>query len=80
MATITLTNGPVGWKYHIHASTVDQEGTFDSNGEATITVAADFYAAMPMGIMWDDSTPSMGQGGMGLPRTIEAGGSYRVKI
>ena len=80
MATITLTNGPVGWKYHIHASTVDQEGTFDSNGQATITVAADFYAAMPQGIIWDDSTPSTGGGGMSLPRTIAAGQSYRVHI
>ena len=74
MATITLTGLRAGWTVHIHAAELDAEATVPDNGTVTFTVAADFHAVMPQGIQWG----STGEGGILLPKIVEAGGSYSV--
>ena len=76
MATITLTGLRAGWTVHVHAAELDAEATVPDNGTVTFTVAADFYAVIPQGITWG----STGEGGIPLPKLIEAGGSYAVGI
>ena len=74
MAVITLTGLNAGFTVHIHAAELDAEATVPDNGTVTFTVAADFHAVMPQGIQWG----SNGEGGLALPKLIEAGGSYEV--
>ena len=76
MAVITLTGLNAGFTVHIHAAELDAEATVPANGTVTFTVAADFHAVMPQGIQWG----SGGEGGIFLPKIIEAGGSYRVGL
>ena len=72
MAVITLTGLNAGWTVHVHAAELDAEATVPSNGPVPFTVASDFYAVMPRGVTWG----STGEGGMPMPKLIEAGGSY----
>ena len=74
MATITLTGLNAGWTVHIHAAELDAEATVPDNGTVTFTVDDEFHAVMPQGIQWGDT----GEGGIILPKLIEAGGSYAV--
>ena len=74
MATITLTGLNAGFTVHIHAAELDAEATVPDNGTVTFTVNDDFHAVMPQGIQWGDT----GEGGIRLPKIIEAGGSYGV--
>jgi|TARA_R110001599_G_scaffold265409_1_gene466117 hypothetical protein len=74
MATITLTGLRAGWTVHVHAAELDAEATVPDSGTVTFTVAADFHAVMPQGIQWG----STGEGGILLPKIVEAGGSYSV--
>ena len=74
MAIITLTGLNAGWTVHVHAAELDAEATVPDNGTVTFTVASDFHAVMPQGITWGDT----GEGGIRLPKIIEAGGSYGV--
>ena len=74
MATITLTGLNAGFTVHIHAAELDAEATVPSNGTVTFTVDDEFHAVMPQGITWGDT----GEGGIRLPKIIEAGGSYGV--
>ena len=76
MAVITLTGLNAGFTVHIHAAELDAEATVPDNGTVTFTVGADFHAVMPQGIQWG----STGEGGLPLPKMIEAGGSYAVGI
>ena len=76
MAGITLTGLNAGFTVHIHAAELDAEATVPDNGTVTFTVAADFHAVMPQGIQWGSS----GEGGLLLPKIVEAGGSYRVGL
>jgi hypothetical protein len=74
MAIITLTGLNAGWTVHVHAAELDAEATVPSNGTVTFTVDDEFHAVMPQGITWG----STGEGGIRLPKLIEAGGSYAV--
>ena len=74
MAIITLTGLNVGWTVHVHAAELDAEATVPDNGTVTFTVNDDFHAVMAQGIQWGDT----GEGGIFLPKIIEAGGTYRV--
>ena len=74
MATITLTGLRVGWTVHVHAAELDAEATVPSNGTVTFTVDDEFHAGMAQGMQWGDT----GEGGIFLPKIIEAGGTYRV--
>ena len=74
MATITLTGLRAGWTVHVHAAELDAEATVPDSGTVTFTVAADVHAVMPQGIQWG----STGEGGILLPKIVEAGGSYSV--
>ena len=76
MATITLTGLRAGWTVHVHAAELDAEATVPSTGTVTFTVDDDFYAVMSRGVTWG----STGEGGIPLPKLIEAGGSYAVGI
>jgi len=76
MATITLTGLNAGFTVHIHAAELDAEATVPSNGTVTFTVDDEFHAVMPHGIQWG----STGEGGILLPKMIEAGGSYDVGL
>ena len=76
MATITLTGLNAGFTVHIHAAELDAEATVPSNGTVTFTVDDEFHAVMAQGIQWGDT----GEGGIFLPKIIEAGGSYRVGL
>ena len=76
MAIITLTGLNAGFTVHIHAAELDAEATVPSNGTVTFTVDDEFHAVMSRGITWG----STGEGGIGLPKLIEAGGSYEVGI
>ena len=74
MATITLTGRNAGFTVHIHAAELDAEATVPSNGTVTFTVDDEFHAVMAQGVTWGDT----GEGGIFLPKIIEAGGTYRV--
>ena len=74
MATITLTGLRAGWTVHVHAAELDAEATVPGNGTVTFTVDDEFHAVMPQGIQWG----STGEGGILLPKIVEAGGSYSV--
>ena len=74
MATITLTGLRAGWTVHIHAAELDAEATVPDNGTVTFTVDDEFHAVMAQGIQWG----SNGEGGIALPKLLEAGGSYNV--
>ena len=76
MATITLTGLRAGWTVHVHAAELDAEATVPDNGTVTFTVDDDFHAVMARGIQWGDT----GEGGIPLPKMIEAGGSYDVGL
>ena len=76
MAVITLTGLNAGWTVHVHAAELDGEATVPDNGTVTFTVTSDFHAVMPRGIQWG----SNGEGGIPLPKIIEAGGSYDVGL
>ena len=76
MAIITLTGLNAGFTVHIHAAELDAEATVPSNGTVTFTVNDEFHAVMPRGIQWG----STGEGGLHLPKLVEAGGSYAVGI
>ena len=76
MAIITLTGLNAGFTVHIHAAELDAEATVPDNGTVTFTVNDDFHAVMPQGIQWG----STGEGGILLPKMIEAGGSYDVGL
>ena len=76
MATITLTGLRAGWTVHVHAAELDAEATVPGNGTVTFTVDDEFHAVMPRGIQWGDT----GEGGIRLPKLIEAGGTYGVGI
>ena len=76
MAVITLTGLNAGWTVHVHAAELDAEATVPSNGTVTFTVDDEFHAVMPQGIQWG----STGEGGIRLPKLLEAGGSYEVGI
>jgi hypothetical protein len=76
MAIITLTGLNAGFTVHVHAAELDAEATVPDNGTVTFTVNDDFHAVMPQGIQWG----STGEGGIPLPKIIEAGGSYAVGI
>ena len=74
MATITLTGLNAGFTVHIHAAELDAEATVPDSGIVTFTVNDEFHAVMPQGIQWG----STGEGGILLPKIVEAGGSYSV--
>ena len=74
MAIITLTGLNAGFTVHVHAAELDAEATVPDNGTVTFTVDDEFHAVMPQGIQWGDT----GEGGIRLPKIIEAGGSYGV--
>ena len=74
MAIITLFGLNAGFTVHIHAAELDAEATVPDNGTVTFTVASGFHAVMPQGIQWG----STGEGGLHLPKMIEAGGTYGV--
>ena len=76
MAVITLTGLNAGFTVHIHAAELDAEATVPDNGTVTFTVNDQFHAVMPQGIQWG----STGEGGLHLPKIIEAGGTYAVGI
>ena len=76
MAIITLTGLNAGFTVHIHAAELDAEATVPDNGTVTFTVNDEFHAVMPRGIQWG----STGEGGILLPKMIEAGGSYDVGL
>ena len=76
MAIITLTGLNAGFTVHVHAAELDAEATVPDNGTVTFTVDDEFHAVMPQGIQWGDT----GEGGIRLPKIIEAGGSYEVGI
>ena len=76
MAIITLTGLNAGFTVHIHAAELDAEATVPDNGTVTFTVNDEFHAVMPQGIQWG----STGEGGILLPKMIEAGGSYDVGL
>ena len=76
MAIITLTGLNAGFTVHVHAAELDAEATVPDNGTVTFTVNDDFHAVMPQGIQWG----STGEGGILLPKMIEAGGSYDVGL
>ena len=76
MATLTLTGLNAGFTVHIHAAELDAEATVPDNGTVTFTVNDEFHAVMPRGIQWG----STGEGGIRLPKLIEAGGTYGVGI
>tara|TARA_R110002110_G_scaffold8062_1_gene40535 strand:+ start:233 stop:463 length:231 start_codon:yes stop_codon:yes gene_type:complete len=76
MAVITLTGLNAGWTVHVHAAELDAEATVPDNGTVTFTVDDEFHAVMARGIQWGDT----GEGGIFLPKIIEAGGSYSVGL
>ena len=76
MATISLTGLNAGFTVHIHAAELDAEATVPDSGIVTFTVNDEFHAVMPHGIQWGCT----GEGGILLPKMIEAGGSYDVGL
>ena len=60
----------------MHAAELDAEATVPDNGTVTFTVDDEFHAVMARGIQWGDT----GEGGIFLPKIIEAGGSYSVGL
>lgn len=79
MAKITLKGLTPRWHVHIHAAELDAEATVPESGIVEFTVDKNFHAIMAQGVTWLDPSeatednPGSGEGGLSLPRKIDAG-------